>query len=104
MNDFGRIAVCGMISWYSGRGIDEAMPLPKVWRSILVKRLKVNGFIIFDHKATYTEFIEEVSPLIQKQEIIYKEDIRLGLENAPLAFLDLLNGRNFGKMLVKVSN
>ncbi|MFL2801743.1 MAG: NADP-dependent oxidoreductase [Paracoccaceae bacterium] len=104
MNDFGRIAVCGMISWYSGRGIDEAMPLPKVWRSILVKRLKVNGFIIFDHKATYPEFIEEVSPLIQKQEIIYKEDIRLGLENAPLAFLDLLNGRNFGKMLVKVSS
>ena len=41
---------------------------------------------------------------IQKQEIIYKEDIRLGLENAPLAFLDLLNGRNFGKMLVKVSS
>ena len=104
MNDFGRIAVCGMISWYSGKGIDQAISLPKLWRTILVKRLRVNGFIIFDHKETYPQFIEEVSPLIQKQEIIYKEDIKAGLSNAPSAFIDLLNGRNFGKLLVKVSD
>lgn len=104
MNDFGRIAVCGMISWYSGKGINEAMALPKLWRTILVKRLKVSGFIIFDHKETYPQFIEEVTPFIQKQQIIYKEDIRIGLSNAPLAFIDLLSGRNFGKMLVKVGD
>ena len=104
MNDFGRIAVCGMISWYSGKGIDQAISLPKLWRTILVRRLRVNGFIIFDHKETYPQFIEEVSPLIQKQEIIYKEDIKAGLSNAPSAFIDLLNGRNFGKLLVKVSD
>ena len=104
MNDFGRIAVCGMISWYSGKGINEAMALPKLWRTILVKRLKVSGFIIFDHKETYPQFIEEVTPFIQKQQIIYKEDIRIGLCNAPLAFIDLLSGRNFGKMLVKVGD
>ena len=104
INDFGRIAVCGMISWYSGKGINEAMALPKLWRTILVKRLKVNGFIIFDHKETYPQFIEEVTPFIQKQQIIYKEDIRIGLSNAPSAFIDLLNGRNFGKMLVKVGD
>ena len=69
-----------------------------------VKRLKVNGFIIFDHKETYPQFIEEVTPFIQKQQIIYKEDIRIGLSNAPLAFIDLLSGRNFGKMLVKVGD
>ena len=63
INDFGRIAVCGMISWYSGKGINEAMALPKLWRTILVKRLKVSGFIIFDHKETYPQFIEEVTPL-----------------------------------------
>ena len=104
MNDFGRIAVCGMISWYSGKDIDQALSLPKLWRTILVRRLRVNGFIIFDHKETYPQFIEEVSPLIQKQEIIYKEDIKAGLSNAPSAFIDLLNGRNFGKLLVKVSD
>ncbi len=102
MNEFGRIAVCGMISWYSGKGLQEAMAFPKFWRTVLVKRLRVNGFIIFDHKGSFPEFQKEVSPLIQSGEIKYKEDIRDGLERAPEYFLELLNGGNFGKMLVRL--
>ena len=102
MNEFGRVAVCGMISWYSGKGLQEAMAFPKFWRTVLVKRLRVNGFIIFDHKGSFPEFQKEVSPLIQSGEIKYKEDIRDGLERAPESFLELLNGGNFGKMLVRL--
>ena len=102
MNDFGRIAVCGMISWYSGKGLQDAMIFPKFWRMVLVKRLRVNGFIIFDHKGSFPEFQKEVSSLIQGGEIKYKEDIRDGLESAPESFLELLSGGNFGKMLVRL--
>ena len=62
MNNFGRIAVCGMISWYSGKGVQDSMAFPKFWRTVLVKRLMAKGFIIFDHKASFNEFWEEVSP------------------------------------------
>ncbi len=102
MNDFGRIAVCGMISWYSGQGLQNAMAFPKFWRMVLVKRLRANGFIIFDHKESFPEFWKEVSPLIESGEIKYKEDIRKGLESAPDSFLELLKGGNFGKMLVEL--
>ena len=72
--------------------------------TILSQKIESKWIYIFDHKETFPQFIEEVSPLIQKQEIIYKEDIKAGLSNAPSAFIDLLNGRNFGKLLVKVSD
>lgn len=102
MNNFGRIAVCGMISWYSGKGVQDSMAFPKFWRTVLVKRLMAKGFIIFDHKASFNEFWEEVSPLVASGNIKYKEDIRQGLESAPESFLSLLNGGNFGKMLVRL--
>ncbi len=102
LNEFGRIAVCGMISWYSGKGLQDAMAFPKFWRTVLVKRLNVQGFIIFDHKASFAEFQKDVSPLIQSGEIKYREDIREGLERAPESFLELLKGGNFGKMLVRL--
>lgn len=104
MNDFGRIAVCGMIAWYSGQGIDDAMRLPKMWRSILVKRLRVQGFIVFDHNNRYPDFIREVGPLVGAGEIHYRESVTEGLKNAPQAFLELLQGGNFGKQLVKVAD
>jgi len=102
MKDFGRIAVCGMISWYSGKGLQNAMAFPKFWRTVLVKRLRANGFIIFDYKDSFSEFQKEVRPLVENGEIKYKEDVRKGLDCAPKSFLDLLNGGNFGKMLVRL--
>ena len=103
MRDFGRIALCGMIAWYSGQGLSEAMPLPKMWRTILVRRLRVQGFIVFDHNHRYPDFIREVGPLVSSGEIHYKESVTDGLEDAPAAFLDLLAGGNFGKQLVRVA-
>lgn len=104
MNTFGRIAVCGMIAWYSGQGLADAMPLPKMWRKILVDRLRVQGFIIFDHNDRYAPFAKEVGPLVSSGDIHFKESVTEGLENAPQAFLELLQGGNFGKQLVKVAD
>jgi len=102
MNTFGRIAVCGMIAWYSGQGVAEAMRLPAAWRAILTRRLRVQGFIIFDHLDRLPPFLAEVAPLVASGKIHYRESVTEGLENAPTAFLQLLKGQNFGKQLVRV--
>ncbi len=102
MNDHGRIAVCGMIAWYSGKGIEDAMPLPKMWRTILVRKLRVQGFIVFEHMDRLSPFLKEVGPLVKSGEFHYRETVTEGLENAPQAFLGLLEGGNFGKQLVRV--
>ena len=103
MNTFGRIAVCGMIAWYSGQGMDNAIASPKIWRAILTRRLRVQGFIIFDHNDRFARFVSEVAPLVADGTIRYRETVTNGLENAPSAFLQLLSGGNFGKQLVRVS-
>jgi hypothetical protein len=92
-----------MISWYSGVGVDEAMRLPGAWRAILTKRLQVRGFIVWDHNDVFDEFLSEVAPLVKSNKIIYRETVTEGIENAPEAFINLLNGKNFGKQLIKVS-
>jgi NADPH-dependent curcumin reductase CurA len=108
MNPFGRIPVCGMISWYDlgGLGMGEVEgpnTLPRVWRAILVNRLSVRGFIVTDHANRFRDFISEVPDYIRDGRVRYRESIAEGLENAPAAFLSMLEGGNFGKQLVKVS-
>jgi NADPH-dependent curcumin reductase CurA len=103
MNVHGRVPICGMISYYSGAGMDAAHDnFPKAWRTILVNRLKVQGFIIFDHWHEYPEFAAEVAPMLKDGRVTYRESIAEGLENAPEAFMQLLQGGNFGKQLVRV--
>jgi len=102
MNTGGRIPVCGMIAWYSGKGISDALPMPAAWRAILVKRLRVQGFIIFDHYHRLNDFHAEVGPLVASGKVHFRESVTQGLENAPAAFLSLLEGGNFGKQLVQV--
>jgi NADPH-dependent curcumin reductase CurA len=104
ISDHGRIAVCGMISWYSGRGLAEAMPLPRAWRAILTKRLRVQGFIIFDHNDRRDAFLAEVAPMVQAGKIVFRETVAEGIEAAPEAFLSLLEGGNFGKQLVRIAS
>lgn len=102
MRDFGRIALCGMIAWYSG--IENAAPAPLVWGAILRQRLRVEGFIIFDRWNRRPDFLKEVEPLVKAGKIHYRETIAEGLENAPAAFMELLEGGNFGKQLVRVGS
>ncbi|WP_223424638.1 NADP-dependent oxidoreductase [Tateyamaria pelophila] len=106
MNPFGRIPVCGMISWYNagglGAGADAPMSAPALWRPILVNFLNVQGFIISNHWNQYPTFLTEVTPKVIRGDIKLVEDIAEGLENAPEAFIGLLQGRNVGKQIVKV--
>jgi NADPH-dependent curcumin reductase CurA len=106
MNPFGRIPVCGMISWYNagglGAGAEAAMSAPALWRPILVNSLAVHGFIISNHWDRYPTFLAEVAPKVISGQIKVVEDIAQGLENAPSAFIGLLEGRNMGKQIVKV--
>ncbi|MCR9126919.1 MAG: NADP-dependent oxidoreductase [Rhodobacteraceae bacterium] len=107
MNPFGRIPICGMISWYNAGNLGagaagDVTPAPFLWRNILVKFLSVNGFIISNHWDRYPAFLNEVGPKVAAGEIAYVEDIAEGLENAPAAFMGLLQGKNVGKQIVKV--
>jgi NADPH-dependent curcumin reductase CurA len=102
MNVHGRIPVCGMIAWYGGANIEDTNQLPGVWRSILVKRLQVSGFIIFDHWNEYPAFLADVAPKVAAGDIAYLEDVAEGLKNMPQAFIDLLKGGNVGKQIVKL--
>ena len=102
MNVHGRIAVCGMVAWYSAAGLADAMPLPAVWRNVLVKRLRVEGFLIFDHDQRLEPFLQEVGPLVRDGALYYRESVAEGLEAAPAAFVAMLAGGNFGKQLVRI--
>jgi NADPH-dependent curcumin reductase CurA len=95
----GRIAVCGMIARYNAEG---PMPGPSNLPMVLIKRLRMQGFIIFDHWDEYPRFLEEVGPQVARGEIDYAETIEEGLERTPDAFLALFEGGNTGKMLVRL--
>jgi NADPH-dependent curcumin reductase CurA len=70
--------------------------------SVLRKRLLLRGFIVSDFSAKQADFLRDASAWIREGRLKYREDIVDGLEKAPASFLGLLQGKNFGKMLVKV--
>lgn len=102
MNPFGRMPVCGMISLYNATSMDEGPTRARMMRQILTDRLKVQGFIVTDRWDRFPDFIKEVGGYIRDGKIKYRESITDGLENAPSAFIGLLQGENFGKQLVQV--
>ena len=71
--------------------------------TILIKRLTVQGFIIFDDYASrYPEFSADMQKWLANQQMTYREDLVAGLANAPEAFIGLLQGSNFGKLVIQV--
>ncbi|MBT9384066.1 NADP-dependent oxidoreductase [Pseudooceanicola sp. CBS1P-1] len=101
MNTHGRIIVCGMVAWYSGEtDATGQMPLQKVWRMALVKRLTIQGLLQTDHLPLFDQFLEEVTPKVRDGRIRYLEDMAQGLESAPQAFFSMLRGGNMGKQVV----
>jgi hypothetical protein len=97
LNNFARVAVCGLIASYEG----EPTILPDM-RLFLVKRIKVEGFIVSDHFNLWPQAISELLGLAAAKRLKWRETIRDGLEMAPQALVDLLHGENFGKMLIRV--
>jgi NADPH-dependent curcumin reductase CurA len=105
LNDFARIPVCGLIANYNMTSLPPGPDrTAALMRSVLVKRLRIQGFIVFDFAKQVPDFLRDMSAWIREGKVKYREDIVKGLENAPQAFMGLLKGANFGKLLVKVSD
>ncbi|WGS40481.1 NADP-dependent oxidoreductase [Burkholderia sp. JSH-S8] len=97
MNAFGRIAVCGMIAAYDGANAPLSNPA-----LILRSRLKMQGFIVFEHPDAWPPALAELTELVATKQLHYRESIACGLERAPEALLGMLKGHNFGKQLVQL--
>ena len=99
MKNFGRIVVCGRISQMNvttpGSGI-------KNMAHVLVKRLTIKGFLIFDHENEREPFETDMLKWLSEGKVKFKETVYSGIEKAPKSFIDLLKGKNTGKMLVKI--
>lgn len=106
LNTGARIPVCGLVSQYNATSLPNGPDrLGQLMGTILVKRLTVKGFIIFDDYAhRYDEFARDMSQWLSDGNIHYREQIVDGLENAPEAFIGLLQGQNFGKLVVRVGD
>jgi NADPH-dependent curcumin reductase len=106
LNVFARMPVCGVVSWYNLTGLPEGPDFgPAIMGTILRMKVKVEGFIIFDSfpKSTYKDFVRDMSAWLADGKVQYTEQVVNGLENAPAALNDLLLGKSFGKMVVKVN-
>ena len=104
LNTGARIPLCGLLSWYN---LDQPPPgvdrTPQLLATVLRRRVKMEGFIIFDHYDRAAAFREDMNRWLRAGSIKYREDVLEGLERAPQGLVGLLRGANFGKLIVHVS-
>ena len=100
LNPFARVAMCGMVSQYN----EAVMPPGPNLGFVVGKRILIQGFIVSDRPERMTEWRAMAEPLIADGSLVYREDVIEGLENAPDALAGILGGRNFGKLLIRVSH
>jgi NADPH-dependent curcumin reductase CurA len=107
LNIGARIPVCGLIAHYNDYSALPPGPnqAPRLMMQILMKRWRVQGFIITDHWAEgFGPFLSDMSNWVAQDKVKLREDFVDGIGNAPQAFLNLLSGKNFGKVVVRVSD
>ena len=106
LNAHARIPVCGLVAQYNATDLPEGKDrLSMLTGLILSRRLTIKGFIIFEEYGDhYPEFLETMSKWVESGDVKTKEYIAEGLDNAPDAFVRMLNGDNFGKTVVKVAD
>ena len=103
LNEFARIPVCGLIAHYNDTGPPPGPDyLPMLMGHVLRRRFTVRGFIVWDFADQEQEFLDAVGGWFGEGRIKYREDFVDGLENAPGALIGLLEGKNFGKLVVRV--
>jgi NADPH-dependent curcumin reductase CurA len=105
LNIGARMPVCGFVAHYNDREqLQGANSLPSFLSTVLAKRARVQGFIILDHYADeLASFTTDMKSWLAEGKVKLREDIVDGLENAPDALIGLLEGRNFGKLVVRVA-
>jgi NADPH-dependent curcumin reductase CurA len=105
LNLFGRVPVCGTIAHYNDASVPAGPDrLPAMMRTILNKRLTVQGLLVTDFAHRRQDFLRDVSAWLQEGRVTYRETVIDGLEHAPRALAGLLRGENFGKMLIRVAS
>lgn len=105
LNTFARIPLCGLVSQYNATSLPEGPDrLGQLMGMSLVKRLKIQGFIIFDYQDRFDEFFPQMSEWVTNGKIKYREEIVDGLEQAPEAFMGMLQGKNFGKLVIRIGD
>ena len=105
LNPFARIPVCGLISHANETSIPSGPDgVPELFRAVLTKKLTIRGFIVHDFADQANTFRKDMQAWLAQDKIRYREDIVDGLSQAPQAFIGLLQGRNFGKLLIRVSS
>ncbi len=97
----GRVVICGAIASYNA---EEPPPGPRNYMQLLVKRARMEGFLVFDHADRAGEALRELSGWLSEGKLRYREDVRDGLESAPASLVDLFTGANEGKLMVRVAS
>jgi NADPH-dependent curcumin reductase CurA len=105
LNQYARIPVCGLIANYNSTGPAPGPDrLPALMRKILTKSLTIRGFIQFEFASQRPDFYRDMTSWITSGDIKYREDVIQGLTNAPNALIGLLQGQNFGKLVIQVAD
>lgn len=106
LNTGARIPLCGLISGYNATELPQGVDrLGSFMATLLIKRIKVQGFIIFDdYGHRYPEFAAEMAQWLQEGKIHYREQRVVGLEQAPSTFIGMLEGENFGKVVIQLND
>lgn len=99
-NDRARIALCGQISQYNSEKPETG---PRLWTLLLMRQIRVQGFLVFAYADRYREGAEQLAAWLTAGKLKYRETVVDGIENAPRAFIGLLQGANTGKQLVRLS-
>jgi NADPH-dependent curcumin reductase CurA len=96
----GRVVICGAISQYNSKKIEG----PKNYLSLLVRRGRMEGFMVFDYFARAGEAVAELGQWVKEGKLRHRDDIQEGLENAPKTMVRLFEGGNVGKLLLKIAD
>ncbi|WGW11276.1 NADP-dependent oxidoreductase [Saxibacter everestensis] len=104
LNTFARVPVCGRIAHYNDTSAPEGPDkLPRFFSDVLSKSLTIRGFIQTEFVPTmFADFRRDMSAWVRSGEVKYREDVVKGLDNAPDAFIGMLKGKNFGKLVIEV--
>ncbi|KAH6835314.1 hypothetical protein C2S53_000519 [Perilla frutescens var. hirtella] len=100
MNQFGRVAVCGAISEYTGNGKRAALQM----LDVIYKRITIQGFLAADYLKCYADFIEMTTKFLRTGKMQSLNDISCGVESVPRAFIGLFSGDNIGKKIVQIAD
>lgn len=104
LNTFARVVVCGLISQYNGQNSGDPKALDEYFRWILVRRLIIRGFIVYDLYLNHPEFTETMAGWLREGKVREVFNVHDGFDQIVPAFLGMLKGQNFGKTIVKIAD